>query len=112
MYTDQDSLTVKHVELESAPEGQVNQSKLCDIMKDALNQLTDRLDAKVTQVTKESEIKIMENLDHSMAPIQGLLRRANRSMMISVLSDEYVQDAFEMAFVKVATSGPMVLAIS
>lgn len=101
------------IALEPIPEGpSVSRSEVCHMMEDAINQLTDRLDALVMQITEKSMIGIMGNLEenHCMAFLCDSLREAIRSMLTSILNDEGVRDAFETAVIQLATSGPMVLA--
>lgn len=72
MDTDQDSLTVERVALEPALEGSRNRTEVSDMMENALNQLTNRLDARVTQVMKKYLTGIIENFDddHNMAVLR------------------------------------------
>lgn len=92
MDTDQDRLIVEDVGSEPAPEGPLNRSEVGDTMEDAISQLTNRLDAHVTQTTEESLIGIAENLDddHNMEFERGLLRRATCLMLTSAKKDKGV----------------------
>lgn len=61
MDSDQDSQKVECVALKLVPEGLVNRSDVRDMMEDTLDQLTDRLDARISRATAESLIWIIGN---------------------------------------------------
>lgn len=109
LYYDQDSLTVKRVAPHTIVEGRVNRSKVHDIMKDALNQRKNKLDALVAQVTEEPFIRIMKNIDdeHNMFFVRGALKRAICDMLMLMIDDHGAREAFKVAKVQVATSTPM-----
>lgn len=74
MDSDWDSLTVERVELGPAVERPMKWSEMCETLEDVLKQITDRLDARVAQVTEEFLIGIVENLDnnHNMSFFRDL----------------------------------------
>lgn len=62
------------------------------MMEEELNQLTSKLDARVAQVTEESLIGTIENIDfdHSMTFVRGRLKRVTQDMILSMMDDEGV----------------------
>lgn len=85
------------MESNQAREDFVKRSKICDMMKNALNQLNNKLDASATQVAKVLLIKMGENFydEQNIAFVRGLLRRATRFILTSISNGESIRDAFE-----------------
>lgn len=71
MDTDQNSLSVVWKASEPVLRGVVSSSEVWDMMKDALIELIDRLEARVAQVAEESLIKTVETLEdeHNMSSV-------------------------------------------
>lgn len=67
------------------------------MMKDAFNQLTNKLDARVAQMTEESLIEIMENIDddNNVSFAWGALKKATRDMLMSMMDDDGIREGFE-----------------
>lgn len=104
--TDFDSFTVERIALDPTVEGPLNRMERLGRMEDALNQLTNTLDVQVAQVTEGSLIGIMENIDgdHNMSLVRGVLKKATRAMLMSMMYDGGVHEAFEVTIVEVAAS--------
>lgn len=65
MDTGWDSPTVRRVALDLIAEGLVNQSKVSEVIKDALTQLTIKFDAQIAQVIEKSLLQIMKNCEQN-----------------------------------------------
>lgn len=67
---------------------QVNLKKIIQMMEDAVNQLTDQLDVRVAQVTKDFLIGILKIIkdEHNMDFVQESLRKATQFKQPSFLN--------------------------
>lgn len=92
--------------LESVKDGPFGRSDVCDMMEDAVNQLTDKLDFRGAQITEDYLIRIMANNgdDHHMLFARGALQRDTRDILISTMDDEEMREAFEAAIIQVAAN--------
>lgn len=92
MDTDRNSVFVKHVASEPVKDGPVIREKVSELMEEAVNQLTNKLDARIAQTTERSLVVIMENPndDHKMSFVRGTLQRAARERLTSMMDDDGV----------------------
>lgn len=92
MDTNQDYLSVRGVAWNPLKNVPASITGLRQMIVIAVTQLTDELNARIIQVTKESQMVLIKNFDdeHKMTFVQIFLRKATGSMATSMLKHDDV----------------------
>lgn len=103
---DQDSLSIERVASDPVVEGPVIPTEVRQMAEDTVNQPTNKLDARVVQVTKDYLIGIMKNIDddHKKAFGQKSLRKATCIMLTFIFNPKDVRDVFDTAVTQAESS--------
>lgn len=110
---ERESLRAERRTSEPVPEVPLEQQEVLEMVKEAVNQLTDKLEAQVDRVTEETIAGIIETVgtNHKKSFAWRAVRRATREILTNTLENDGACEALETAIILVATSGPMVQTI-
>lgn len=108
MDTDRRSLTDSRVAPGLSTDGLLARAVVREMLGDATTQIVKKLNARIAQAMEETLVRLLENLgnDHNLAFVRGVLNRANRVIMTSMLADGKIRDPIETAVVKMLTIVP------
>lgn len=90
--------------------GLAEREEVLKLMEDAVNQKSNKLEARIVLVFRETVVDTTETVDTDVYKsfIRGAYKKAVRKITTTMLEDDVVRKAFESAIIRVVTSTPIV----